>query len=152
MKPPVKYKRRYKLPGGGYLQKRGGQAQSGAVKAYGSWDVAFPLSRYGDQVAGQQRRSGVHDRSGIPTPPGHRDGSQPEHGRLKHCMRFGTTPRARSPMTLWGSLAVQPLVTATALPPPVVGTVTEATDDHRATNCDDRRQQRPYRRHCDPGA
>lgn len=46
------HKWRYKLPGGGRLSRRGGQAQSAAGKAYGSWDVAFPLEDFGRQVAG----------------------------------------------------------------------------------------------------
>lgn len=45
------FKRRYKLPGGGYLQKRGGGAQSASVKAVGQWDVAFPLEDFGAQIA-----------------------------------------------------------------------------------------------------
>lgn len=46
------YKERYKAPGGGRLQRRGGQAPSAAVKAGGSWDVAYPLEDFGAQVAG----------------------------------------------------------------------------------------------------
>src|SRR5262245_17047133 len=46
------YKLRYKLPGGGRLQRRGGLAQSGAVKATGQWDIALPLEDFGAQVAG----------------------------------------------------------------------------------------------------
>lgn len=45
------YKERYKLPGGGRLDKRGGQAQSSASKASGSWDVAYPLEDFGKQIA-----------------------------------------------------------------------------------------------------
>ncbi len=44
------FKRRYKLPGGGYLQKVGPNSKPGDVKAYGSWDVAFPLEEW---AAGQ---------------------------------------------------------------------------------------------------
>lgn len=46
------FKSRYYLPGGGRMQKRGSKAQSGAVKAGGSWDVAFPLEDFGAQVVG----------------------------------------------------------------------------------------------------
>lgn len=46
------FKERYKLPGGGRLQRRGGAAQSAAVKAGGAWDVAYPLEDFGAQVAG----------------------------------------------------------------------------------------------------
>lgn len=45
------FKERYKLPGGGRLQEMSGQTQNAAVKAYGAWDVAYPLRDYGAQVA-----------------------------------------------------------------------------------------------------
>jgi hypothetical protein len=43
--------RRYKLPGSGYMQRRDRASAPGAVKAYGKWDVAFPLEDFGDQIA-----------------------------------------------------------------------------------------------------
>lgn len=45
------FKIRYKLPGGGRMQKRRLLARPGAVKALGYWDVALPLEDYGDQLA-----------------------------------------------------------------------------------------------------
>jgi hypothetical protein len=45
------FKERYRLPGGGRLQRRGGLAQSGAVQMSGSWDVAYPLENFGAQFA-----------------------------------------------------------------------------------------------------
>jgi hypothetical protein len=45
------HKLRYKLPGSGYMQRRGQSAQPGALKAAGSWDVAFPLEDFGDAIA-----------------------------------------------------------------------------------------------------
>jgi len=46
------FKLRYKLPGNGYLQRRGPEGRYGAVKAYGSWDVSFPLEDFGAMIAG----------------------------------------------------------------------------------------------------
>lgn len=46
------FKFRYKLPGGGYLSRRGGQAQSPNVKRTGSWDVALPLEDFGAAIGG----------------------------------------------------------------------------------------------------
>lgn len=46
------FKLRFKLPGGGYLQRRGPDGRYGAVKAYGSWDVSFPLEDFGAMIAG----------------------------------------------------------------------------------------------------
>jgi len=45
------FKRRFKLPGGGTLQRRGADGRYGAVKAIGEWDVAFPLEDFGAQIA-----------------------------------------------------------------------------------------------------
>lgn len=46
------YTERYKLPGGGYLQRRGADGRYGAVKASGEWDVAYPLEDFGAQISG----------------------------------------------------------------------------------------------------
>lgn len=49
------FKERYKLPGGGRLQRRGGMAQSGAVSVVGQWDVAYPLESFGAQFAADRK-------------------------------------------------------------------------------------------------
>jgi len=46
------FKRRYKLPGGGHLARRASDGRYPAVKAYGYWDVAFPLEDFGALMAG----------------------------------------------------------------------------------------------------
>lgn len=46
------FKRRYKLPGGGYLQKRAPNGKPGLVKAYGEWDIALPLEDFGAGIGG----------------------------------------------------------------------------------------------------
>ena len=48
----TKYTLRYKLPGNGYLQRREADGRYGSVKAYGSWDVSFPLEDFGAMVVG----------------------------------------------------------------------------------------------------
>ena len=45
------YKIRYKLPGGGRLQRIGDNSKAGAVKAYGGWDVALPLENFAAALA-----------------------------------------------------------------------------------------------------
>ena len=45
------FKRRFKLPGGGTLQRRGSDGRYGSVKAIGQWDVAFPLEDFGAQIS-----------------------------------------------------------------------------------------------------
>lgn len=44
----------YKLPGTGFLQRRGGQEQSHAVRPWGEYQVGFPLEEWGDQIAGDR--------------------------------------------------------------------------------------------------
>ena len=46
------FKFRYKLPGGGHLARRGTDGRYPAVRAYGYWDVAYPLEDFGLQIAG----------------------------------------------------------------------------------------------------
>src|SRR5690349_13805631 len=43
--------RRYKLPGGGYMQGRNKQGRGGVLKAAGGWDVAWPLFDWTDAIA-----------------------------------------------------------------------------------------------------
>jgi len=49
-----KFKFRYLLPGGGKLQRMGRQAAAGATKRYGYYDVAFPLRQWGAELAGNR--------------------------------------------------------------------------------------------------
>lgn len=42
---------RFRLPGSGYMQRRGTDAQPGAVKHSGAWDVGFPLEDFGDAIS-----------------------------------------------------------------------------------------------------
>lgn len=48
------FKRTFKLAGGGYLDKRGRHAPSGAAKGFGEWGVALPLESWGRQIAGDR--------------------------------------------------------------------------------------------------
>lgn len=125
------YKIRYKLPGGGRLQRRGGQTDTARVKAYGSWDVAFPLEDFGAAIGGDDVTLAYM--------------SMAEYDRhLKTIMvqdvntvRFellysifhGATRTFVDP--LYGSLTIQPLANGdTVVYPPVLGSEAEATDDH----------------------
>lgn len=44
------YGRRYKLPGGGYMQERGKLSRPGQVSVKGEWDVQFPLLDFADSI------------------------------------------------------------------------------------------------------
>jgi hypothetical protein len=49
-----KFAQRYLLPGGGKLQRVGRQAQAGSVKRTGYYDVGFPLRGWGSQFGGSR--------------------------------------------------------------------------------------------------
>lgn len=122
---------RYKLPGGGRLQRRGGQAQSAAVKASGSWDVAFPLEDFGAQVAGDDVALAYM------TIQEYNRHLQTVMIQDMNTMRFEILRRLYKNTTntfidpIWGSLTIQPLANLDAVVyPPVLGSESEATDDH----------------------
>ncbi|MBN1815317.1 MAG: hypothetical protein JXA14_26030 [Anaerolineae bacterium] len=125
------FKERYKLPGGGYLQRRGGQTQSAAVKAYGQWDVAYPLEDFGAQVAGDdvslaymtlQEYDRHLDTVMI------QDVNTVRH-ELMRALLNNTQDTFVDP--IHGSLSIEPLANNDAVTyPPVIGSDTEAADNH----------------------
>ncbi len=125
------HKFRFKLPGGGRLQRRGGQAQSAAVRAVGSWDVAFPLEDFGAGLAADdialaymtmQELNRHLDTVMI------QDMNTVRFEILKAV--FNNTPRNFNDFT-WGNLTVQPLASGDAVTyPPVLGSETETSENH----------------------
>lgn len=126
------YKERYKLPGGGRLQRRGGQSPSGAVKASASWDVAYPLEDFGAQVAADDVTLAYMTLQELQR---HLDTVvQQDINTVRfEILRSIFNNTARTFVDpLYGSLTVQPLALASdgVLYPPVLGSETEATDTH----------------------
>ena len=126
------YAIRYKLPGGGRLQRRGGQAQSGAVKASGSWDVGLPLEDFGAQVAGDDVTLAYMTVQELQI---HLDTvlNQDVNTRRYEMLKALLNNTARTFVDpLWGSITVRPLALASdsVVYPPVLGSETEATDTH----------------------
>ncbi|KPK91514.1 MAG: hypothetical protein AMJ88_13480 [Anaerolineae bacterium SM23_ 63] len=125
------YKLRYKLPGGGRLQRRGGRTDTARVKAYGSWDVALPLEDFGAAIGGDDvtlaymsiqeydrhlKTIMIQDINTV-------------RFELLYSLFHGATRTFVDP--LYGSLTVQPLANGdTVTYPPVLGAEAEATDDH----------------------
>jgi len=125
------YKLRYKLPGGGYLQRRGRAGRPGAVKATGQWDVAFPLEDFADAIA-------IDDVTMAYMTVGELDRHlQTVVARNINTVRFEMIKALVNNTAdtfvdeLWGSLTIQPLCnTDGTLYPPVLGSNTEADDEH----------------------
>jgi hypothetical protein len=132
------YSLRYRLPGGGYLQKRGPDSRYGAVKAAGYWDVAFPLEDYGAMLAGNDVDMSYMTVAELD-----------KHIKTVVQQNWNTyryeTLRALSRATngsftdpLHGALTIRRLANATSgsdttVYPPVIGSQTEATEDHYLT-------------------
>lgn len=124
-------KRRYKLPGGGFLQRRFSQAQAGAIKQTGQYDVAFPLEDFGAQIAASDIDMAymtVQDLDKHISTVTEQNVATVRFELLKALFNnvVGTFIDP-----LWGSLSIQPLANDDAVVyPPVVGSATEATEDH----------------------
>jgi hypothetical protein len=127
----TQFKERYMLPGGGRLQRRGGQAQSGAVKAAGYWDVAYPLEDFGAQLASSDVAMAYMTMADLDR---HlktifiQNTNTVRYEILKalvnNTQRTFTDP-------LHGALAVESLANGDSVTyPPVLGSEDEATDDH----------------------
>ncbi len=125
------FKERFKLPGGGYLQRRGPDGRYGAVKAVGYWDVAYPLEDFGAQIAGNDVDMAYMtiaelDRH-LQTVAA--QGMNTERFELLKCLFKSTQTVFVDP--LHGSLNVEHLANGDAVVyPPVMGSDTEATESH----------------------
>jgi len=125
------HKLRYKLPANGRLQRRGRSSTPANRKNSGYWDVAFPLEDFGDTVAGDDVTLGYmtalelsNHVTGVMT----RDKSTVRHEILRAL--FNNAQDTFSD-PLWGNLSIEPLANGDGVVyPPVLGSDTEATDDH----------------------
>ena len=127
------HKRRYMLPGGGRLQNMGfnPQAAPAVTKAYGSWDVAFPLYDFG---AGQStsRVSGAY--ATTQDLQRHLDNIRQQdintvRFEIVNALLGSTQTSFVDPN--WGTLLIEPLANSdTVVYPPVLGSETEVTDNH----------------------
>lgn len=129
--PTENFKERYKLPGGGRLQRLGTQSQPGAVKATGQWDVAYPLESFSGAIA-----AGRIDYAYMTAADLDRhlqtvtiqDTNTRRYEVLKALLN-NTARTFSDPHN--GSLSVQPLANGdSVLYPPALGTESEATADH----------------------
>lgn len=122
---------RYKLPGGGRLQRRGGLTRSGAVKAGGQWDVAYPLEDFGAQVVGSDVDMAymlIGDLERHLTTVTLQYVNTVRFEMLKAL--FNNTARTFTDERK-GNLTIQPLANNDSVVyPPVLGSETEATDNH----------------------
>lgn len=125
------YKERYKLPGGGYLQRRGNLTTTAATRAVSGWDVGFPLEDFGAQIAGDFVEMAYMTVQELQR--------QIDNVRIQNLntWRFEILKRLfKNTQTVFtdprkGTINVEGLANGdSALYPPVLGTATEATENH----------------------
>ena len=121
---------RYQLPGSGYLPERADGTNSPALKATGSWDVGYPISDYGGQIANTDIEMAYM------TP------AELERHVNNVVTAYSNTVRKAILTRLFknttnsyvgksGTVTVQPLANGDSVVyPPVLGSVSEATENH----------------------
>jgi hypothetical protein len=128
------YTENYKLPGGGRLQRRGGQAQSAAVKAGGSWDVGYPLEDFGAQLAWTDVVAAymtVNEFNRHVNTIEEMDINTYRFEMLKSIFNNGGGAARTFLDAIHGSISIQSLANGDAvLYPPVLGSESEATETH----------------------
>lgn len=125
------YKLRYKLPGGGRLQRLGRQSAGGAVKAYGEWDVAFPLEGFGRQIAGSRVDMAYMTAGDLDRHVKTIMIQDVNTVRFEVLKALVNNTQGTFVDPLWGSLSIEPLANDDAVVyPPVLGSEDEATEDH----------------------
>ena len=125
------YKLRYKLPGGGHLARRGPSGRYGAVKATGSWDVAFPLEDFGAELAGDDVTMAYMTVQELDNHILTVTAKNVNTVRFEMLKALLNNTQGTVVDPLWGSLSIEPLANGdTVVYPPVLGSETEAIDDH----------------------
>lgn len=122
------YTERYYLPGTGRMPRRGEQAPNAATRRNGSWDVAFPLEEFGDDIAGDRVTMAymtTADLSNHILTVTQRDINNVRFELLKAILN-GTNGTFVDP--LWGSLTIRRLANADGVTyPAVLGSESETT-------------------------
>jgi hypothetical protein len=125
------HKRRYKLPGGGYLEKVSDTARGGSVKNYGSWDVAFPLDEFQRSVSTTRVGMAYMSVAELDTHVQGVVNANVNTVRFEILKRLFNSTETSFSDPKWGTLLVEPLANGDAVVyPPVLGVATEATENH----------------------
>lgn len=125
------FKIRYKMPGGGYLQRRASDGSYAATKAYGQWDVAFPLEDFGAQIAGNDVALAYMTVEELDRHVQSVTIQDVNTLRYEILKRIFTNTATTFDDPIHGSLTIQPAANNDSVVyPPVAGSETEATDMH----------------------
>ncbi|MBK8434605.1 MAG: hypothetical protein IPL28_26375 [Chloroflexi bacterium] len=124
---------RYRLPGGGYLEERGNQGKGtfAPARATGYWDVAYPLNDYGGAVEWDDVTMAYMTANELSLNIQNVVIKNQNTTRFQLLKSLFNNVAGTHIDPLWGSLTVQRLANGDAtLYPPVLGSSTEATDNH----------------------
>jgi hypothetical protein len=125
-------KRRYELPGGGFLEPMSTQGGApGAMKAYGKWDVAFPLQEWGAALNANRVARAYMTVAQLNK---HLDTimiADLNTVRRQIMKALFNNTQWTFKDEIYGDLLVEPLANGdSVLYPPVLGSDSEATDNH----------------------
>lgn len=125
------FKERYKAPGGGRLQEIGSRSRPAAVKARGSWDVAYPIRYWGSEIAYTRRsvaKLTVAELQNDLNTVQIQAVNTLRHRILRRILKNTTDTFSDEDH---GALTIQPLANGDGtLYPPVIGSESEADDTH----------------------
>jgi len=125
------FKRRYKLPGGGTLQRRGPDGRYAAVKAIGQWDVAFPLEDFGAQIASNDVDMAYMTAAELERHFQTVINQNVSTVRLEMLKALFRATAATFVDPIQGSLSIEPLANGDSVTyPPILGVDVDATEDH----------------------
>lgn len=127
---------RYKLPGTGRMARRTPGTRGPAVRAYGGWDVAYPLYDFEEAVVGDDvdlaYMTPQEYQNHIDTIVNRYVGER--RWQILHALLDDQAGSSESfTDRLWGTLTIVPLANGDSVTyPPVLGSDSEATEDHYA--------------------
>jgi hypothetical protein len=125
------FKERYKLPGGGRLQRLGDEARPAVAQAFGYWDVAYPLMGLGSGIAGN--RVGLAYMTAEEFSLHLENITIQDTNTVRFALLYRLFNNTATPFTdpIHGSLTIQPLANGDSVEyPPVLGAEDQATDNH----------------------
>lgn len=126
-----KYKTRYKLPGGGYLQHRNSDGSYSAVKASGAWDVAYPMIDVGAMISGNDVDMAYMTVAELDSHIQTIVMKNVNTTRYELLKALFNNTADTFVDDLHGSLTIQPLANGDSVVyPPVSGSASEATENH----------------------
>lgn len=125
------FKERYLLPGGGYMQRRGGATNPGARKTTGKWDVGYPIESFGEVVAETRNAMAYMTPAKYAAHVNGVVAASVNTIRLEMLHKLLNNSQKTFNDENHGEILVEPLANGdTVVYPPVEGAVSEATEDH----------------------